>query len=240
MIIIMIAVAAIGLVVVTRNKGNNSIESEDSSPSTDIRVVGTMEYERKYEQDTYFQGDMDNILYAYPFGKTESYECNKDIYHELTEEFKNMMVETATEYFDSMYGISPSQLAANYDTYVDSIAGQMEYDSNSIICMEVDGEEERFTPSSYASYLAERIIDSNLQMDVGVKTGSSMIYRDGSYKIRCLVTVKFYTCDDVKAIEDIFGISDAVMDIAYPLVYDVSIEGGKITGAELINLEQYQ
>lgn len=188
-----VVIAGIGIVtgaciIATKMGANIPVVSKligDSADSSDANRKGT------YIAETCYDGSnpVYKQLFQIPFQKTEDYYImNKTLYAEHPERVTQLMDE-ATDFIETMLGTGYREVTTEGYSYKDTMMEYIDTDINDSLMLD-DGT--RTTPEDYFEDLGKLIEEHEIQADVTFETDKSLVYEDGYYYVRGVLTIEPY------------------------------------------------
>lgn len=180
----------------------------ENSQTTKIAENNIISTNRTVEQTSYvaetnYSGaDVPAQLYEIPFQKTDDYIKNLDLSKQLSSDEMREYIISATDYLKTVYGNSYIKIAADQDTFLNTVNGRSDEDG---YVAEMNDQE---NISDYGSELMQMYVDNKVDASVEYKTDKSLLYGDlCRYYLRGAMTIEVNGENACNAYSDMLGIT---------------------------------
>ncbi len=156
----------------------------EESPNTDKNI-----YEPTYITETCYDGsaEVPPVLYAIPFQKTDLYINNKELTNYIEMDDMKAMQERMTQMVTDLMGSDGRKAARDASGFQKKFESYLVSDSEYL-----DENGTRDTAASLVAKYIKALADAEYNADVTFETDKSLIFSDGSYYMRGLVTLTVY------------------------------------------------
>lgn len=148
--------------------------------------------ETSYLNETCYDGTVPiyKEVFQIPFKKSEdSYIMNKTLYAQQ-EEKVSLLQEKATTFIETMLGTGYREISKDSYTYQDTMLSFFDTNINSAFVLD-DGDVT--TPEIFFDDFENYIKDHEIQADVKFQTDKSLVYADGYYYVRGVLSIETYS-----------------------------------------------
>lgn len=196
--------------------------SKDEIQLMELPEVIPYEPEPTYITETAFDGskELSPWLFAFPFKKTDFYVSNKELVKNVDEKQIEAVASRAKELVEVMYNVDSRSIRTE-EKHRKKL-GKVFCDSN-LYYLGIAGE---YEATDFISSMIAAISDADVSIESTFETDKCLVYEDGSYIVRGLLSIYCYKCND----------SEHKLDQFYPVYfekgqkYELIYEVGLVTG----------
>ncbi len=155
------------------------------------------------------------IVYNLPFGHSEYYKTNKQLWEEGEVDIEGC-VDTATQFVNLLFNASYKNILENRDMYTANIADLMDRD----FFYEEDEYGNGYDYHSYIENLENYVIDNEIEMESTFLTDTSLVFSDGYYLLFDLIHVRgVVECEVFASKDENFPVTDGKK----PMMIDITL-----------------
>lgn len=223
-LVIIISIVAIIMLTMLEMIRNYSPPSESISDSKS-NIFDDDKYSPEYAAETSYAGEpaLPNILFSFPFGKTEKYMCNKAFIEKTGVENAEILSQKAVNISESLFSIAykDSQETDNKKEFItEELADGL--------VMYMPDETEVHGKNSVSERVFEWMTDNKVSMESELITDKCMVFYDNySVRVRGLLLFTVYECDDLDKLAEIFNLEKLEYGRENAVVIDFNFTSGE-------------
>ncbi|MDE7176503.1 MAG: hypothetical protein K2O59_01690 [Lachnospiraceae bacterium] len=176
-----------------------------------------------YLTETNFHGEFDDLsLFDYPFKRSDSYICNRDLDQE---ELCEVLSQRATDYVEGMLNVNYRDLAADPQSYLENLSRNCIMDIQIMTDLTDEGDGEIISREEYLEKCIDYFVQNRVSMDASFMTSTSLVWKDDYYFCRGMIDLTVNTADSLKEFEEEITLGEPkkfMVELAFRLA-DVAI-----------------
>ena len=152
-----------------------------------------------YTIETNYKGHLSQFpeLYEIPFGKTDSYICNKDFareHYDVLQEYE----DDATAFIETLFNVDYRNVAANQTSFVAEVMQNGDYET--YITKNLGKEDEKtMYLYDYIEDISSYFIENQVEMESKFYTDDSLVYSDFYTFVRGELVFTIYNSEDASS-----------------------------------------
>ncbi len=207
------AVAGTCLILRTpdRKKASN-LDDTVITATADAKKDGKVDY----IAETNYKGHLSQFpeLYEIPFGRTDSYICNKDFFKEHRDVFDEYKSD-ATAFIETLFNVNYREVAADQMGFISDVMQNGDYETLITKNFGSDKEETLYL-YDYIEEFSEYFIQNQVEMEAKFYTDDSLVYNDFFTFVRGELVFTIYSSEDSE--------SDYKVGEEYQIPIDVAMQ----------------
>ncbi len=209
------ASAVTGACLILRTPEGKEVSDPDNAVKTVLSGTAK-DGNTDYIAETNYKGHLSQFpeLYEIPFGRTDSYICNKDFFKEHRDVFDEYESD-ATAFIETLFNVNYREVAADQMGFVADVMQNGDYETLITKNFGSD-EEETIYLYDYIEELSEYFIQNQVEMEAKFYTDDSLIYNDFFTFVRGELVFTIYSSEDSE--------SDYKVGEEYQIPVDVAMQ----------------